>query len=816
MWQLQDEEPFVLVVDTGSQSAQSFWLLDQLAQDRSIEVARLGILSEVEHRSDRVAIAMDYAFSRCPTEYLLASHVDVFPKHRNLVSKLSAMCNAGSPVVGWEMSPRGPGTEGVRTGTLSNGIPGHACAIFHMPTMDRIGAGWSMRRAHHAFELPRAYTNVHGWPDTEVCLGRILDTHRIRPVFLGRETNMETQETEDWVHARSSTYELLVRGEPLKRQSSAFAQARRRIVEWQLEDSGGKCVREQMSVNGKDEISARRVGNGAFFGLPDCHSRRELSGDKATCFCAHPRVHVRDCLVTREICALCSYWKDAAPERFRPFVPTHIGGAESGPLPTTVGVVIYSAGDQASLRDSLDSAVTQSFRAQEIVVLVSQPASMVEELLNAYPSDLVRPHPIEGLANYDLRAAFAATRSQVICVLNEGDILSPRFLEWGMQQFQEPDVAVVYADIETFGHSHELVVASDPLEAWQKDHRDIGAGDLIRRMAFESCALRHESAHPFGGVDPELSKGNNEETAFPGLLDTSWNSRKQRGIYHKRVRNAGEFPADRQGRPTDGSHSHVTSAITLFIPLAGRFAHWPGLAQFLEEQTYPHELIQLYLLDTSQDGQFARMARSWAANCDYADVRYVARAVGQSRLADRARLEVAHQVAAATARIYNSLRSAVCTEFVWIVEDDVLPPLDACTRLLEHFDLETASASGAYRSRFGGSYVAWGADGRKYIVAGSGVHEVAGNGLGCVVLRTGILRKLSFSPTPANAASDSAFYARLRQLGLKAKIDWSVVCDHRIVVAGLPTAPLPATEGLSQRPDDPPFLCGAEIGGPTP
>jgi len=233
LWQLQVNRPFLLIVDTGSTSQESAILLDQLQAERGVEVARLGIHSAVEHLSDRVSIGMDYAFSRCPTEYLLATHVDVFPRHRDLVGKFLEACSATTPVVGWEMSPRGPGPTGLTDGHLSDGIPGHALTIFHIPTMDRIGAGWTLRRAHHVYGLPRGHTEIHGWPDTEVCLGRLLDEHGISPVFLGRETNADLQETDDWVHARSSTVQLLLLRQYRDRRASAYLQALARLRDWE-------------------------------------------------------------------------------------------------------------------------------------------------------------------------------------------------------------------------------------------------------------------------------------------------------------------------------------------------------------------------------------------------------------------------------------------------------------------------------------------------------------------------------------------------------------------------------------------------------
>jgi hypothetical protein len=233
-WQWQQPRPFILIVDTGSHFPESDAFWRKIQSIAGVEVATLGIHSAVEHLSDRVAIAMDYAFARCPNDYLLATHVDVFPKHRGVIHGLRNLCSASFPVVGWEMSYRGE-ISSSRPTDLSTGIPGHACSLFHMPTMDRIGAGWSMRRAHHVFGLPRTKTLINGWPDTEVCLGRLLQQHGLSPLFLGRETNDENQETSDWVHARSSTVHANAGSGLLTRHQCAIRDAANRVRNWEAE-----------------------------------------------------------------------------------------------------------------------------------------------------------------------------------------------------------------------------------------------------------------------------------------------------------------------------------------------------------------------------------------------------------------------------------------------------------------------------------------------------------------------------------------------------------------------------------------------------
>jgi hypothetical protein len=118
------------------------------------------------------------------------------------------------------------------------------------------------------------------------------------------------------------------------------------------------------------------------------------------------------------------------------------------------------------------------------------------------------------------------------------------------------------------------------------------------------------------------------------------------------------------------------------------------------------------------------------------------------------------------------------TDYVWILEDDILPPDDACERLLRGFDRDTVSVSAAYPSRFENGYVAWSHDQRRYQEPASGLQVVGGNGFGCAVLRGQIVRDTVFTASIDYPAYDNAFYHRLHGAGLKAKVNWSVACKH--------------------------------------
>jgi len=133
----------------------------------------------------------------------------------------------------------------------------------------------------------------------------------------------------------------------------------------------------------------------------------------------------------------------------------------------------------------------------------------------------------------------------------------------------------------------------------------------------------------------------------------------------------------------------------------------------------------------------------------------------------------------AAARIYNRLAREATGVFVWVIEDDVIPPNDAAERLLRAYDENTASVAGPYRSRFHDGYVAW-RNGRDIIAErGEGTETIEGNGFGCTVFRTEVLREALFTcRQPPHVDFDPAFYERLKSTRLKAKLCWDAECQH--------------------------------------
>lgn len=198
---LQTARPYILVIDTGS-TPQNYSRLEKLrAPDIEVHSIRL---NGVKHPSEFVTAAMDLAFSICRSEYMYCTHADVFVRRRDWIEELLSHCTPDRPAAGYEITPRiCPQESGIPCNW--QGTLGHTATMLHMPTMDRLGIGWSMRRLSVLWgkDCQRIIRGSHGWPDTESLMGYLFQQAGIVPKIVGYEKNNERTLDANIDHCRS-------------------------------------------------------------------------------------------------------------------------------------------------------------------------------------------------------------------------------------------------------------------------------------------------------------------------------------------------------------------------------------------------------------------------------------------------------------------------------------------------------------------------------------------------------------------------------------------------------------------------------------
>lgn len=228
---LQTERPYIIIIDTGSYGDQLEKIKSLQAPDVEVHCLRL---NAVQHPSDFPAMAMDVAFSLCRTEFIFATHADCFLRKKTFLAEVMDMARNISPVVGYEMSPRAHNDW--------KGMVSHTATIYHMPVMDKIGFGWSLRRLCNMYNI-RDYKPTPlrpNWPDTEILGNYILRYQKIKPHLIGHEKNFARQTDENIDHVRSYTSGKLYSPGYYQQAKEWFEKAKEeaieRIAEWRVEN----------------------------------------------------------------------------------------------------------------------------------------------------------------------------------------------------------------------------------------------------------------------------------------------------------------------------------------------------------------------------------------------------------------------------------------------------------------------------------------------------------------------------------------------------------------------------------------------------
>lgn len=459
-------------------------------------------------------------------------------------------------------------------------------------------------------------------------------------------------------------------------------------------------------------------------------------------------------------------------------------------LVPTLAVIITAHNYGHYLDECLQSVLRQSRRSDEILVVDDASTDDTTDLVARWSERGVRYLRVD---HHDPRqsrlSGLQATSAEFVCFLDADDRLAPDYLRGGLAAFDRYDIGIVYSDVDYFGDWNRC--HQEPEEITLADMGKLNYvhnGSIVRREALEmSRALE---------VPCDSLCSHEDWLAWRRILEQGWKAKKQRGIYGYRRHEANRTNSKYKTANYFNQRAMETETVTLFVALSGRSAVWPRFQQFLEQQTWPHSQVKLWLLDTSQDARFGRRIRRWINQCDYADVRYRAEAVASPGLADAPRDNGAtlDAVRMAAARIYNRLAREVSGHYVLTLEDDVIPPNDVIERLLRGFDHNVVSVAAPYPSRFHKGYVAWTA-GRQIIeerpvpalddtTDDEGepflrYAQVEGNGFGCTLFRVDVFREALFTARQQPYVDfDPAFYERIKATGLQAKVCWDAECQH--------------------------------------
>ena len=445
------------------------------------------------------------------------------------------------------------------------------------------------------------------------------------------------------------------------------------------------------------------------------------------------------------------------------------------PGANTVSVVIVSHNYGRFLGECIQSVLAQTKRPREILVVDDSSSDNTAQVAKDYKRDGVRYERVAYRDVYLSRGfGFRNTKSDIVCFVDADDMMERDYLAGGMPLFSDYRVGIVTSDLHTIGNRYETKhYPSFNRDMMERDNY-IHCSALVRRHALNLTEAFEKDAIGYAPMA--------DWYIWREVLRAGWSVGKQESMLLYRMHGKNEH-LNNGSVPYYKSASLEMEDLTLFIPLSGRDWAWPRMREFLEEQTWPKEQIKLLMYDGSDDVEFGEEIREWLYQSDYPDVRYVKRKASRAGLADmdRRKKDIQAEVTLEVGKIYNRMMRDVTTEFVWILEDDVIPPRDVGLRLMKSFSSRVASVAAPYRQRYTDAYCHW--DKRRELCRqqGEGVVRVGGNGFGCTIFRRSCLANevLSADTSCCNGWVDSAIYKRLNDdTGYRFLVDWSCEAEH--------------------------------------
>lgn len=431
-------------------------------------------------------------------------------------------------------------------------------------------------------------------------------------------------------------------------------------------------------------------------------------------------------------------------------------------------VVVISHNYGRFLAEALDSVLAQTLRAAEILVIDDASEDGTGEVAGRYADRGVKYLRVANRSVYLNRLrGLDETSAPYLVFLDADDMLPMDYLEKAEAVIaKDLRVGIVCTDFELVG----LQTGKHSLPSREIEHSNyIHCASLVRRSAITSIDLRRDDAARFAHEDWYL---------WRQITRAGWKvGRSPAALLYRRH---GDSMMDRNSYPYRQGANLDLETVQIVLPLSGRAQWFPRLRDWVEKQTWP--AISVLVADNGPRGEWRDGVKAWLASLPF-ETGYIP-LQESAGLADKERRNQAETIKAvqvAMPRIYNQIRRRLAQEYVMWVEDDVLPPVDAISRLMDGMAQDVACVSGLVRSRFdGGRPIEWsGPDMATRDGRGEGLQQTYGTGFGCLLVRRSFLAAEPLHSGGRTGNYDQEVSIGVERAGLRWMIDWSVGCHHQ-------------------------------------
>jgi len=454
-------------------------------------------------------------------------------------------------------------------------------------------------------------------------------------------------------------------------------------------------------------------------------------------------------------------------------------------VPVAVIITAHNHAAQGWLMEAIQSVLRQTVRVAEIIVVDDASTDDCAGVC-ATVADKVRYIRVEHQNTHATRmTGLAASHSQVICFLDADDWLGETYIDEAVAKLEElPQVGVIYSDcVKHFQDGTEQPWVLEATDINQQNY--MHAGSVVRRDALLGSGIHERS----------VSMNTLEDWAiWRAILRDGWKSSKSPAIYHYRKHDGSKMSTIYQGSSYRVRANLDAERVTVAFVLSGRPMWWERLRQWLEKQTWPKEQTCIHLMvNCHKSWDWHRELTAQVIEAGYTDFRLqrIPSKEPQGRnIADMDRYDQAvfEQVQAIMPRLYNRVIQSVDTEYLLTIEDDVLPPADVISRLMDSMAEDVAAVTGVVPGRYKDQgFLAWRngkGDYRTIAELGRGVEQIAGSGFGCCLHRASIMKQIPLHSGPPTGNFDQAYFDSVSYTQRRILIDWSIQCLHQNLNCG--------------------------------
>lgn len=231
--------------------------------------------------------------------------------------------------------------------------------------------------------------------------------------------------------------------------------------------------------------------------------------------------------------------------------------------------------------------------------------------------------------------------------------------------------------------------------------------------------------------------------------------------------------------------------VTIIVAFSGRWDVWRKLKEWIVSQSWPAEQTRLLILNSTHSA--LSVADFGLETLKLSGIQVERIDAGRPKLADEDRRpseSIRGEVEAAVAGLYNRAAQMAFGEYLFFLEDDVIPRRpDAICQLLQTMAPNVVGVSGLYQHRYQENAVAFHLPftGQMFPMSGPDLEQVGGTGFGCFVARRSLLLNNALSGDALMQPHyDVDFAARVKDAGWEWWLDRTVKCDHLVKVDELP------------------------------